>query len=120
VTCLSAVGVPPPRSYQGSIIDKVIQDDRSGFQEEIILYVSLSVAVGLFGGIRTLCFNLIGQSILTQLRDQLFGAIIHQDISFFDATTTGELTSRISNDASCVGAQRQRWHAFPVTRSAAV
>ncbi len=88
-----------PYSYQGSIIDKVIADDRTGFQREIILYVALSFSVGLFGGIRTLCFNLIGQNMTRQLRNKLFGSIIHQDIAFFDASTTGELTSRMSSDA---------------------
>ena len=37
------------------------------------------------------------------MRENLFGAIIRQDIAFFDKTKTGELVNRLSTDTSLIG-----------------
>ena len=37
------------------------------------------------------------------MREKLFGAIIRQDIAFFDKTKTGELVNRLSADTTLVG-----------------
>ena len=52
--------------------------------------------------LRNGCFRLIAANISTDVRDSLFKAIIYQDISFFDGSTTGELTSRLTNDSSAM------------------
>ena len=37
------------------------------------------------------------------MREQLFGSIIRQEMSFFDKTKTGELINRLSTDTALVG-----------------
>ena len=44
-----------------------------------------------------------GQRIIKGLREKLFGSIVHQEVSFFDRTKTGELVNRLSTDTSVVG-----------------
>ncbi|XP_065833607.1 ATP-binding cassette sub-family B member 10, mitochondrial-like isoform X2 [Oscarella lobularis] len=44
-----------------------------------------------------------GQRIIKRLRDKLFGAIVSQEIAFFDRTRTGELINRLSTDTTLVG-----------------
>jgi ABC-type multidrug transport system fused ATPase/permease subunit len=50
------------------------------------------------GGIRSWLFEFSGQRVVARLRQQVFSAIIKQDIKFFDTNRTGELTSRLSSD----------------------
>eukprot|EP01088_Endostelium_zonatum_P013232 TRINITY_DN2765_c0_g1_i3.p1 TRINITY_DN2765_c0_g1~~TRINITY_DN2765_c0_g1_i3.p1 ORF type:complete len:382 (+),score=64.99 TRINITY_DN2765_c0_g1_i3:98-1243(+) len=44
-------------NYQGKILDHVINTDRSAFKTDIIVYISLSIFVGLMGGGKNLCFE---------------------------------------------------------------
>ena len=45
-------------------------------------------------------FGVAQQRIIRGLRLDLFGAILRQDISFFDATKSGEITSRLTADCA--------------------
>lgn len=87
-------------SYQGQILDNVIQQDVEGFKKDVMVYFFLSVAIGILGGIRSLCFSLIARKLETQVRNQLFEAILRQDVAFFDGMQTGDLTSRLWNNVS--------------------
>jgi len=89
-------------NYQGRILDHVITLDKSAFTRDIIVYVSLSVFVGLIGGAKNLCFEVVGRRIEVLVRNQLYSSIIVQDIAFFDGTTTGELTSRLGTDTNAM------------------
>ncbi len=53
---------------------------------------------GALGGLRSLCFNLVGRRIMVWVRSRLYRAIIVQDIAFFDGIRTGDLTQRLSGD----------------------
>lgn len=55
---------------------------------------------GVAGALRYMLFTEAGESIVARLRGQLFDALVRQDIAFFDTRRTGELLSRISNDAA--------------------
>lgn len=51
---------------------------------------------------RACCFGLAAQRIVKSLRERLFDALVHREISFFDTANTGELTNRLSNDTESV------------------
>jgi hypothetical protein len=70
-------------------MDNVIKSDYDSFYFDIKLFLGFTVAVGLLGGIRNLCFNLVGQKMSTEIRNRLFQSVIIQDIVYFDGTTTG-------------------------------
>ncbi len=46
----------------------------------------MSVATGFFGGIRSLCFSVVGAKMANDVRVKLFQAVIIQDIAFFDVS----------------------------------
>lgn len=94
-------------NFQGQILDTVIKADTDRFEYNIKLYILVSVATGFFGGVRSLCFGVVGSKMANDVRNKLFQSIIVQDIAFFDGTTTGELTSRLSNDANAMVAPCQ-------------
>jgi ATP-binding cassette subfamily B protein len=67
-----------------------------------------SIALGLFGltgaaglGVyaRSLMLNIAGNRIVSRIRRRLFASILSQETSFFDQTKSGDLMSRLSNDA---------------------
>ena len=64
--------------FQGSILDHVIHSDREGFVDSVTWMLILSVASGLFGGIRNLCVDIVGRKMANEVRNRLFQSIIHQ------------------------------------------
>jgi hypothetical protein len=70
--CTSGASLFLP-NYQGSILNQVIPPfNKEGFYRDIELYLLLSIGVGLFGGIRGLCFNIVGRRMRNWLQIRLF------------------------------------------------
>jgi subfamily B ATP-binding cassette protein MsbA len=72
----------------------------SGFQPNTLLalLVAATVAkvVAEYGAVAASAF--LGQSVVRNLRNDVFDRILHQPLRFFDRNPTGELMSRISAD----------------------
>ncbi|MCB9762931.1 MAG: ATP-binding cassette domain-containing protein [Alphaproteobacteria bacterium] len=54
----------------------------------------------IFGAARAYLFTVAGERVVTQLRKDLYGSLIQQEIAFFDERRTGELTSRLASDTA--------------------
>jgi ATP-binding cassette subfamily B protein len=61
-----------------------------------VIFAVQAVAVAL----RYYLFSIAGERVVTRLREQVYRSIIEQEIGFFDARKTGELTSRLTADAT--------------------
>jgi len=85
---------------QGAILDSVIQGDHDAFVRSIQLFLIYSVSTGFFGAIRSLCVDICGRRMSTEVANRLFASLIVQDIAFFDGNSTGQLTSRMTNDVT--------------------
>ncbi len=64
--------------------------------------LALFLVQSVFVGLRHYLFSVVGDRIVADLRKQLFGAIIGREMAFFDASRTGELTSRLASDTQLV------------------
>jgi ATP-binding cassette subfamily B protein len=95
-------------SYQGKILDAVIQRNEDLFHRLIVQFIGLSLVTGLTGGLRRLLFNVMGRQISYTVRNQLFAGILAQPISFFDGASTGDLTARLTGDAQLMVTPVQR------------
>jgi len=51
---------------------------------------------------RSYLFSSVGQRVFCDVREQLFQAVLSQDIPFFDHNRSGDLASRINSDAALV------------------
>jgi ABC transporter fused permease/ATP-binding protein len=60
----------------------------------------VALVFGVSIAIRYILFSVAGERVVTRLRERLYRSIIDQEIAFFDARRTGELTSRLSSDTS--------------------
>ena len=59
-----------------------------------VLFVTQAVFVGL----RHYLFTVVGERVVADLRKRLFRAVIGQEVGFFDAEKTGNITSRLTSD----------------------
>jgi ATP-binding cassette, subfamily B, bacterial len=66
------------------------------------ILVGAAVVGGLIGVLQSYFSNRISQSIMFDLRNQLFDRVLKQSIAFFTATRTGDVMSRLSNDVNGV------------------
>eukprot|EP00808_Paulinella_micropora_P022828 g77590.t1 len=99
ITLLATSGVSllMPK-FQGKIINDIAGMHMASFNHDIRMYVTYSVSLGIVGGVRGICFSIVGRKMEFDAQNRLFRAIISQDIAFFDGATTGELTSRLTGD----------------------
>ncbi|XP_078410686.1 ABC-type oligopeptide transporter ABCB9-like isoform X1 [Cetorhinus maximus] len=88
--------------FLGLILDGLSQKDSSSFNRNLIgmlLFTSVgAIAVGFREGL----FNLALARLNVKIRNELFSSILQQEISFFDAHQTGEITSCLTSDATVV------------------
>eukprot|EP00913_Durusdinium_trenchii_P016632 g15634.t1 len=63
-------------------------------------YVTIMVLQGAFSGLKSLAQELVQRRMACAVRLKLFASVIRMDIAFFDTMHTGQLTSRMTNDAS--------------------
>jgi ATP-binding cassette subfamily B protein len=94
-----AAGLAYPRVI-GVLIDAALEGgvetiNRAALAMAVIFGVQ-AVAVAL----RYYLFSIAGERIVTRLREEVYRSIIEQEIGFFDLRKTGELTSRITADAT--------------------
>ena len=59
---------------------------------------AVAVGLGLATAARFYFVSLLGESVIRNLRDRLFGHLIHLDAGFHDRTRSGELVSRLATD----------------------
>ena len=66
------------------------------------IMIIVTVIAGALGIVQVWATNLVGQSVMRDLRDQLYTHLQRQSLGFFTATRTGEIQSRIANDVGGV------------------
>lgn len=64
--------------------------------------IAVTVIAGALGIVQVWATNLVGQSVMRDLRDRLYEHLQRQSLGFFTATRTGEIQSRIANDVGGV------------------
>jgi ATP-binding cassette subfamily B protein len=87
---------------------KLIIDDAIANRnlDKLYLYVGLMIALpiltGLIGVGQTYLNTVIGQNVMRDLRNALYGHLQRMPMRFFTATRTGEIQARLSSDVSGV------------------
>ncbi|KAJ8263594.1 hypothetical protein COCON_G00160510 [Conger conger] len=100
---LSAISEAFIPYYTGQAIDGiVIQKSMEAFTKPMVILTALallsSIAIGLRGGVFSITFARLN----VRLRNLLFRSLMRQEIAFFDATHTGDITSRLTSDTTQV------------------
>ncbi|MDQ3986988.1 MAG: ABC transporter ATP-binding protein/permease [Actinomycetota bacterium] len=66
--------------------------------------IAAPIVTGLLGLWQTYINNVVGQSVMQDLRNSLYAHLQHMPLRFFTSTRTGEIQSRLSNDVGGVQA----------------
>ncbi len=83
------------------IVDRVLTGDgREALNEIVLVLLGLFALGSVATALRSWFFTLAGERIVADLRRRLFGAIVDQEVAFFDEQRTGELTNRLASDAT--------------------
>ncbi|KPP56722.1 ABCB3 protein-like [Scleropages formosus] len=85
--------------YTGKVIDILdTQYHWLDFRAAIFFMGLFSITSSLSAGCRGGLFMCAISSFTSRVKVKLFGALVHQEIGFFELTKTGDLTSRLSTD----------------------
>ncbi|XP_054639008.1 antigen peptide transporter 1 isoform X2 [Dunckerocampus dactyliophorus] len=96
---LSSYGEMAVPLYTGRVTDWITnQEAPDAFYEAIMIMGAMTAASAVQEFIGDLVYISTMRRIHTAVQNAVFQAVLKQDIAFFDATTTGELVSRITKD----------------------
>ncbi len=102
ISVSAGLGVLPPFCV-GSILDYAIPE-----QDSMLLallagaMVGLAILTGLIGVLQQSLTARAGQSMMFDLRNELFQHLQRMSLHFYTSTRSGEIVSRLSNDVSAV------------------
>nr|XP_057909434.1 antigen peptide transporter 1 [Doryrhamphus excisus]XP_057909435.1 antigen peptide transporter 1 [Doryrhamphus excisus]XP_057909437.1 antigen peptide transporter 1 [Doryrhamphus excisus]XP_057909438.1 antigen peptide transporter 1 [Doryrhamphus excisus]XP_057909439.1 antigen peptide transporter 1 [Doryrhamphus excisus] len=85
--------------YTGRVTDWITnQEAPEAFHEAVKIMATMTAVSAVLEFMGDLVYISTMRCIHTAVQDSVFQAVLKQDIAFFDATTTGELVSRITKD----------------------
>ena len=106
IIAAAVAGLGPPWLIQQIIDDALpaVGSDGDGPRLDVLILVMVGMvaAAAVFGVIQSYFSNVIGQTIMYDLRRKLFRHITGMSLRWFTANRTGEVLSRVSNDVGAV------------------
>ena len=94
----AALGVVSPFLLR-EVLDVAIPEEDVGLLTALVAgMVAIPIVTGVLGVWQTLLSNRIGQSVMHDLRTQVYRHLQRLSLAFFTRTRTGEVQSRIAND----------------------
>jgi ATP-binding cassette subfamily B protein len=99
IIVLSAgIGVVSPFLLR-EVLDVAIPQERVGLLTALVAgMIAIPIVTGVLGVWQTLLSNQVGQSVMHDLRTQVYRHLQRLSLAFFTRTRTGEVQSRIAND----------------------
>ncbi len=89
-----------PRAI-GDLVDEALGARSQQMLDGLALaMLGVFVVQGVAMALRAYLFQTAGERVVTRLRKDLFRALLSQEVAFFDARRTGELTSRLASDTT--------------------
>ena len=90
-----------------SLIDGgLVQSDKGAqvlaLRDHFMALFAVAVALGLFSAGRFYMVSWLGERVTADLRNAVYGHVLHQSPEFFETTHTGEVLSRLSADTTLV------------------
>lgn len=98
---LSSYGEMAIPRYTGRVADWIMNEEGpDAFTEAITVMTLMTFASAVLEFVCDLMYNVTMSRIHTSVQEAVFQAVLKQEIAFFDATSTGELVSRITADTN--------------------
>ncbi|MGO9958954.1 MAG: ABC transporter ATP-binding protein [Solirubrobacteraceae bacterium] len=108
---VAVIAVSSGLSVVAALLIKVVFDDalfpRGGpnlrlLFELVAVLIAIPIITGVLNIVQTYYTNWVGNRVMRDLRDRLFGHLERMSLAFFTGTRTGEVQSRLANDVGGV------------------
>ncbi len=96
----SATSLAYPQALRRILDEAVGRRDPAVLDRAVSWMLALFVMQALAVSLRFILFSVAGERVVARLREEVYRAILRQEIAFFDARKTGELTSRLASDTT--------------------
>ena len=103
VAFASALGLVFPL-VMGGLVDTAIGEDGSteALDRIALLLLGVFFAQAVFNYLRSYALSVVGEGVVADLRRSVYERIVQLPVPFFDTRRTGEITSRLTSDASVI------------------
>ena len=103
VTVASALGLVFPL-IMGGLVDTAIGEEGTieSLDRIALLLLGVFFAQAFFNYLRSYALGVVGEGVVADLRRSVYERIIRLPVPFFDQRRTGEITSRLTSDASVI------------------
>ena len=98
----SAGGILFPQAIRGIVDGAIARHDRAALGRHALFLFAVFAVQGAASGLRFVLFSLAGERVIARLRAQLFTRLLAQEVAFFDARRTGDLTSALASDTAAL------------------
>src|SRR6516164_11398410 len=78
--------------------------DAATINTYFIAFLAAAVLFGTFAALRFYMVSWLGERVVADIRNAVYARVIRMDPTFFEVTRTGEVLSRLTNDATLVQA----------------
>jgi ATP-binding cassette, subfamily B, bacterial len=102
IIATSLLGLVNPFLLERLIDEVIVGQDYSKLNLYVGLMILIPIVSGLIGVGQTYLNNIIGQSVMQDLRGALYTHLQRMPLRFFTETRTGEIQSRLANDVGGV------------------
>ena len=102
IIATSLLGLVNPFLLERLIDEVIVGQDYSKLNLYVGLMIVIPIVSGLIGVGQTYLNNIIGQSVMQDLRGALYSHLQRMPLRFFTETRTGEIQSRLANDVGGV------------------
>ena len=102
IIAVAVIGLANPFLLKKIIDDAIPDGDLNRLYLYVGLMIALPVITGLIGVGQTYLNTVIGQRVMQDLRDALYGHLQRMPLRFFTSTRTGEIQARLNSDVSGV------------------
>lgn len=101
---ISILSIIPPLLIRDLIDHAIPEGDIARITQLALAMIAIPLLNGFFGVIQRYANALVGESIIFDLRSQLYDHLQQMSLRFYTNTQVGEMMSRLNNDV--IGAQR--------------
>jgi ATP-binding cassette, subfamily B, bacterial len=102
ILVVAILGLANPLLLKWIIDDAIPERDLDKLYLYVGLMIALPILTGLIGVVQTYLNTVIGQNVMRDLRNALYGHLQKMPLRFFTATRTGEIQARLSSDVAGV------------------
>jgi ABC transporter fused permease/ATP-binding protein len=89
-----------PQAIRFILDQAMLRRDASVVDRAVVAMIGVAAVQSAAVAVRFVLFTVAGERVVARLREDLYRAILRQEIGFFDERKTGELGSRLASDTT--------------------